>query len=190
MIYKTHLAIAPLLTHHTMPLDLLLTPTSTGKILESTYANIEANRVPTTHLSTLHPFHTLWREHLASLRHPGLSDAVIDAFISLTKGNPKWRSRRDLTTEQLINNRREIRAFLKEHAPDVVIVSNCSSEYSFHLRKQSFFHLIFISEHYVNLWMNTEEEEKRLGLTVLLKASIDHEIGHWFFTLVSIYLFY
>lgn len=169
-----------------MPLDLLLTPTSTGKVFKSTYTD---NRVPRTRLPPLHPFRTLWRDHLAMLTQPGLSDGVIDAFISLTKGDPKWRIRRHLTQEKLFHNRREIRAFLTENPPDLVIVSNCpSGEYSFHLRKKSFEHLIFISADYVELWKNAQGEKERLGLTALLKASIDHEIGHWFFTLVCIFI--
>lgn len=139
-----------------MPLK-LNTPASNGRVFEASYDGIENGAV-----------------HLAVLRQPGLGDSIIDAFIALERGNPKWRA----SIQTIVTKRSEMRDFLLQHAPDIVIVSGTSiNAYSFHPRRQSLSQ--FISKYFIDLWLFAEENsEKKLGLTALLWSSIDHEMGH------------
>jgi len=83
-----------------------------------------------------------------------------------------------------------MRDLLSQHPPNIVVVSGVAEVYSFHPRRPYLWHFICISEEYVQLWVDADKRSdesarsEKLALTALLKTSIDHEIGHWIFTLV------
>lgn len=168
-----------------MPLNLALTPTSTCEIFTSTYDAIKNNIIPTTTLPGSHPFRQFWMNHVAALGRPGLYDTVIDALVALTQRDLSWRSKTDGYGLEIVGLRQEMRKVFQHHPPDVVIVSDMD-KYGFHLRNLSFWPYIHISEDYVNLWKDADGSLERLGLAVLIAAALDHAIGHWVFTLVSI----
>jgi hypothetical protein len=167
------------------PLALSLTSTSTGVVFLSTFSDIEARELPTAPLPSSHPFHAFWKEHIAALTQPGLYDTVIDALIALVQDDISWR--RKSGTALIFTKRHQIRDLLNQHPPDVVVVSGVADVYGFHFREQDFWPFIHISEEYINLWMDTGDKssERALALTALLGTTIDHELGHWVFTLVS-----
>ena len=169
----------------TYPLQMpfTLNSTSTGEVFVSTYkAIIESRTVPTTQFQLSHPFHAFWKEHIKALTRPGLYDNVIDALVALAEGDPSWR--RKAVSNTIVKKRGTIRELLRSNPPNLVVVSGVDA-YSFHLREKSFWPFIYISEEYVNLWTDADRSsEQGLALTALLGAAIDHEIGHWVFTLV------
>lgn len=167
-----------------MSLNLLLDPNSTGEVFISTHDAIEGKIVPTTLLSSSHPFHEFWKTHLAALQRPGLYDTVIDALVALTQRDASWRRRR--SADAIVGMRREMRELFRQHPPSIVVVSGLGNAYGFHLRDPLFWPFIHVSEEYINLWIDADKSsEKGLALTVLITAAIDHAIGHWMFTLVS-----
>jgi hypothetical protein len=171
---------------------------STGEIFTSTFdAFDEQGIVPTTPLPPSHPFHALWKEHLAALTstQAGPYETVIDAFVALAEGSPTWREEEGMTESKIAAKMSGMRDLLSQHPPNVVVVSGVGV-YSFHPQRPSFWHFICISENYVKLWVDADKRSdesarnrrsEKLALTALLKTSLDHEIGHWLFTLVRIF---
>ncbi|CAA7261449.1 unnamed protein product [Cyclocybe aegerita] len=154
----------------------------------STYDAIETQgTVPTIPLPPSRPFHTLWRDHLSAFRAPGLYDTVIDTFVALVQGLPTWRTTDDVET--IVNKRREVRELLRQHPPNVVLVSGMEGVYGYHPRRASLWPFICISDEYVDLWMKAKleaSEADELPLTAVLRATFDHEIARWGVTLVGI----
>jgi hypothetical protein len=167
-----------------MPMKFSLNPTSTGEVYMSTYhAIIPGNTLPTTLLPRSHPFRKFWTNHLAALCEPGLFDTVIDALVALAERDEHWREKKG--SKAIDTRRRQMRQFFKQHPPNIVVVSG-AEDYGFHLRTATFWPFIHISEEIVNFWKDADRSSERgLGLTALIAASIDHELGHWIFTLVS-----
>jgi len=159
--------------------------TSTGEQFTSTFDDFHVQGiVPTTPLPPSHPFLALWKEHLTELTssQAGRYDTVINAFVSLAEGSPTWKEEEGMTESKI--------------AANIVVVSGMADAYSFHLRRPYFWHFICISEEYVKLWVDADKRSdesarnrrsEKLALTALLKTSIDHEIGHWIFTLVRFF---
>ncbi|KAF8902925.1 hypothetical protein CPB84DRAFT_1775223 [Gymnopilus junonius] len=168
-----------------MVINLLLKPSSKGDVFESSYDDFEVQaKAPENRLPSSHPFQTLWKAHLTSLTRPGLYDPVIDAFICLLKGRPNWRSSTRTSTEDIISLRAYVREILRDNAPGVVIISGDERVYGFHSRRQVLWQFVCVSQRLVDRWMVAEEGSlSHLGLTALLKTTLDHELGHWFFTL-------
>ena len=173
-----------------MPLasDLSLIPSSAGEVFISTNDAIDRKIIPTTVLASSHPFREFWTNHLAALCRPGLYDTVIDALVALTRHDPSWRSRRNIDADAIVAKRSEMRTLFCNHPPNVVVVSGMGDEScGFHLREPLLWPFIYISEFYVDLWKDADRiSEQGLALSVFIAAAIDHEIGHWVFTLVSI----
>jgi len=166
-----------------MPFDFSLFSDTSGEIFESTYDDLENQRtVPTTRLSKEHPFAALWREHLAELQTPGLYDSVIDAFVDISEGVIALRG-----PEAASAKRDDMRKLLVVNPPNVVVVSGFPDAYGYHFRLADLWPFICVADHYVALWQVAEENtEKKLSLLAVLKTTLDHEMGHWLFTLVSI----
>ena len=164
--------------------NFVLTPVSTGKIFCSTYTTFqEKGLLPTTPLPRDHPFWNLWKDHLVSLIYPGNSDTAIDALVALERGDPDWKD--TASPDDILVRQRDMRAILSHNPPDVILLSGMN-DYGFHRRQERFWPFICINEDYVDLWMDAKDGTKRcFGLVALLRASIDHELGHWVQTLVS-----
>lgn len=164
-----------------------LDPISTGKIFISTFEAYNTHEIPQTQLSNTHAFHTLWANHWSIVTCPGISDNLIDAFLALSKEDPSWI--RSLSTGEIVTQRSQIRRFLRQGPPDVILVSGGShlNAYSFHSRREPFAKFICISKQYVDLWTSAiPGTENELALRALLHTCIDHETAHWIFTLVFI----
>jgi hypothetical protein len=142
--------------------------------------------VPNTPLPPDHPFHALWKSHLTELVNSPLYDFVIDAFVAICHGTRHWKSGVDDQTAATIQC--EMRNLLHKNPPDVIAVDGLNSIYSYHQRRNHFWPFICISFDFLTLWANSARSQKYAGLTALLKTRLDHEIGHWLFTLVSIIL--
>ncbi|KIM43442.1 hypothetical protein M413DRAFT_433983 [Hebeloma cylindrosporum] len=178
-----------------MALQLSMASPSTGELFTSTFDDFNGQGiVPTTPASASHPFLALWKEHLAELtsNQAGPYDTVIDAFVSLTEGSPTWREEEGMTESVIAAKMSGMRDLLSHHPPNVAVVSGVPELYSFHPRRPHFWHFICISEEYVKLWVDSDNRSdesarnrrsEKLALTALLKTSLDHEIGHWLFTL-------
>ena len=168
-------------------LNLTLTPVSTGRIFCSSSKSFEKKkRLPTTPLPANHPFWQLWRDHLISLGEPGNSDALINALIAIALKNAEWDS--NTTADVIAARQQEMRNILARHPPDVVLLTNITP-YGCHFRDEVLWPYICINEDYVDAWIaavrpvpNTKEY---LSLTALLRACLNHEIGHWVQTLVT-----
>ena len=79
----------------------------------------------------------------------------------------------------------DMRELFRQHPPNIVVVSGMEG-YGFYLQTPLFWPFILISAEYINLWKDADRSsELGLELTALITATIDHEIGHWIFTLVS-----
>jgi hypothetical protein len=184
-----------------MALSLSMASPSTGKLFTSTFDAFHVQGIaPTTPLPPSHPFLALWKEHLTELTNyqAGPYDTVIDAFVSLAEGSPTWREKEGMTESKIAAKMSGMRDLLSQHPPNIVVVSGVAEVYSFHSRRPYFWHFICISEEYVQLWVDADKRldesarnrrSEKLALTALLKTSIDHEIGHWIFTLVLFFFF-
>ena len=165
-----------------------LTSSTSGAILKSAYSAIVEETVPTTPLEPSHPFHKLWRDHLAELINPGLYNSVIDALVDLvreatTRKNPLAATSHTLQTE---SPRDAIRHLLATHPPDIVVINGLPGAYGLHVRREKMWPFICISNDYIALWSAEQDTTVKLALLTVLKATIDHELGHWARTLVSI----
>jgi hypothetical protein len=173
------------LTTQNMP-DFALTPVSTGKIFCSTYDTfLLKGRIPTTPLPHDHPFWNLWEDHRSSLLQPGNSDTVIDALIAIEQGSPTWKEH---AKSKISAKQKDMRQILSCHPPDIVLLLDMG-DYGFHHRQKRLWPYICINEDYVNSWIFAKNNTKEhLSLTALLRASLDHELGHWIQTLVNPWL--
>jgi hypothetical protein len=167
-----------------MPLEFTLTTESTGMVFLTTKSSMDT--VPNTRLPPDHPFHALWKNHLTELVYSPLYDFVIDAFVAICQGTRHWRTGMDDQTAATIQC--EMRNLLHKNPPDVIAVDGMTSIYSCHQRRNHLWPFICISSDLLTLWENSAGSETYTSLTALLKTRLDHEIGHWLFTLVSIIL--
>ena len=158
--------------------------TSTGKIFCSNYTSfIENARLPTNPLPSTHPFWQLWLDHRLSLLKPGNSDAVIDALIAIEQGNPAWKTH--TSSDAITAMRTTMRQTLSDHPPHVVLLTGMEG-YGLHQRQAKLWQYICFNKDYVIAWKAAKPNTADyLSLTALLRASIDHELGHWVQTLVS-----
>jgi hypothetical protein len=157
---------------------------TTGKVFESSAADISLGIVPTVPLPQDHPFCVLLEEHMTAVTKPGTYDALIDAYIAISKGDPHWRQKARVSIGDIVAERRNMRKLLRQNPPDVIIVDQDPSKgYGFHERTPSMWSFICITKHYVDRWM-AEEGLIKLGLEAVFKAAREHENGHWLFTLV------
>ncbi len=165
-------------------LKLKLTPVSTGKIFCSSRQNFEKKkRLPTTPLPRDHPFWQLWQDHRISLGEPGNSDTIINALIAIAQKNPEWNTNASANT--ITARQQEMRDILARHPPDVVLLTDIT-DYGCHLRQEVLWPYICINEDYVDAWITAQPNiEEYLSLTALLRACLNHELGHWVQTLVS-----
>ena len=163
-----------------------LTPTSTGKVYCSTFQNfIEKNCHPTTPLPHNHPFWSLWRDHLSSFRSENAND-LIDALIAIELCNPNWKDRASTSARTRTARRAYMRDLLSQNPPDVVLLNDLP-DYGLHHRWQQTWQFICLNENIINLWAEAREVEveQRFALAAVVRAMIDHELGHWVQTLVS-----
>ena len=170
----------------TMHLTTMASPTSasTGELLESTTADIESGTVPTTPLSPVHPFRIFWQAHLTDLTTPGFCDPIIDAYVAVFTGDPQWRVAAQ-NSAVIVNERRRIRNILRDNPPNVVVVDQHFSQgYGFHHRSPSMWPFIGITKFYIDKWAAAQDNDK-LALGAVLDATVKHEIGHWFFSMVG-----
>ena len=170
--------------NHASMLKLKLTPVSTGKIFCSSCRNFEKKKhLPTTPLPSTHPFWQLWRDHLISLGEPGNSDTMINALIAIARKNPKWNTSASANT--IAARQQEMRDMLAHHPPDVVLLSGLT-DYGCHHRQEVLWPYICVNEDYVDAWITAQPNRTEyLSLTALLRACLNHELGHWVQTLVS-----
>lgn len=159
----------------------MLDPISTGEVFISTCGDIEKGTVPTTLLPSSHPFREFCTKHLTALCQLGLSglyDTVIDTLVALTQRDASWRE--SLDREAIVGHEGAFSATPSKYC--------CRQWYGriFYLQTPLFWPFILISAEYINLWKDADRSsELGLELTALITATIDHEIGHWIFTLVS-----
>ena len=165
-------------------LKLKLTPVTTGKIFCSSRQNFEKKkRLPTTPLPGTHPFWQLWQDYLISLGEPGNSDAMIDALIAIAQKSAKWKTKSSANV--ITARQREMRDILACHPPDIILLSDIT-DYGCHFRLEVLWPYICINEDYVDAWNMAQPNSKEyLALTALLRACLNHELGHWVQTLVS-----
>jgi len=161
-----------------MSLDFKLTSSTSGAVFKSTYSAIDDEIVPETRLEPSHPFNELWQDHLAELidSESGLYDAVIDALADLAGGMA--------TSHTLQTKRGVIRELLATHPPDVVVVGGLSG-HGCHVRSENLWPFICVSNADVAQWCTQQDPRVKLAQMVVLKATLDHELGHWARTLVS-----
>jgi len=166
-----------------MSLELILKPVSKGKVFLSSESSKDT--VPETLLPADHPFHALWKDHLAELADSALYNLVIDAFVAICRGTPYWKTGVDTHTIATIEH--EMRVLLRTNPPDVIAVSGMIGAYGYHQRRHHLWSFIGISFDVITLWAKSPANSgEYASLTALLKTCLDHEIGHWLFTLVSI----
>ena len=167
-----------------MSLELILKPVSKGEVFLSSESSQDT--VPETLLPADHPFHALWKDHLAELADSPLYNLVIDAFVAICQGTPYWKTGVDTQTVAMVEQ--EMRDLLRTNPPDVIAVSGMIGAYGYHQRRHHLWSFISISFDYITLWAKSPAgSQKSASLTALLKTCLDHEIGHWLFTLVSIF---
>lgn len=155
---------------------------TTGQIFESTAADIALGLLPTTPLPNDHPFQLFFQTHLTAITKPGIADPFIDACVAVQQGDHQWR--RKASSAVIISRRQNMRNLLHQQPPDIIIVDqDISKGYGFHDRTQSLWPFICITKHYVTNWIAAEGPLK-LHYEAILKASINHEFGHWLFTIV------
>src|SRR6267143_863670 len=104
--------------------------TSTGGVFQSTYHAIHAEeRIPRIPLPDTHPFHNLWKEHLAALTSTVLYDSVIGAFVALASGSALWKEGK--ADDVISAKMSEMRTLLRQNPPNVVVVSGVAKDYGF-----------------------------------------------------------
>jgi hypothetical protein len=160
-----------------------LTSTSNGELFECSAADIDSGNIPTTPLPSSHPFCVFWRALLTDLTTPGFYDPFIDAYVSIYKGNSKWRH--VASVKEIVTKRRQIRSILRDSPPNIIIVDqDVNKGYGFHQRSSSMWPFICITKYFADRWVTAKDDEDKLALESVLEATVDHELGNWFFTLV------
>ena len=82
-----------------------------------------------------------------------------------------------------------MRHVLCDNPPDVLCLADVPVHvwsYGAFLRGRKSRRFICLNEDYVDLWQEAEDDAERLTLTALLRAALDHELGHWVQCIVSI----
>jgi hypothetical protein len=150
--------------------------TSTGRVFESTYQAFAVDqRLPETRLAHDHPFWTLWRDHCSSFLSKDADD-LIDALVAIKLQLPNWDD--GLTPTAINKHRQTMRDVLSMNPPDVILLKGIT-DYGYHVRSKPTMKYICINKEYVDLWLDAKGDLEYLALTALLRACVDHEIGHW-----------
>lgn len=158
---------------------------STISVYTCTLPDLNAGIIPTTLLPDLHPFCRLLLSHLQILSSRGKYDSVIDALVAVYIGDAQWRSKSP-SSEYIITHRGVIRNFLIERTPVFALVEqNYSNGYGFHRWTDALQNFIFVTKEYVDMLIVAKDDSyEQLSLEALLKATINHELAHWFLTQV------
>jgi hypothetical protein len=158
------------------------------KVYECTLHELSTG-VPTALFSHSHSFWTFLQNHLRSLSTTGKYDGVIDAFVSVYTGDALWRSKSSTYTSKIVAQRQLVRSLIRNRPPNFVIVNQDKSNgYGFHDRTHPLQDFICITKHYVDTWDSAAADSyEKLAREAVLKATVDHELGHWFCTLVRNY---
>ena len=172
-----------------MALSFALNSSTKGDIFISTREDFRSGKVPKTPfpLTRSHSrFADLWRSHLAELVDLACYTPVISALGALAAGVASSCSHHDT----------EIKDLLRNHPPNLIILRDAEGKkeklkyYGIHVRKDGLWPFICLHEHYVNAFLAAKEgSDEELPLMAIIKTSINHELGHWIFTLVSIFIF-
>jgi hypothetical protein len=155
---------------------------TTGQVFKSTATDVASGLITMVPLSN-DPIPQLFPSTF-DRRHNTTCDAFIDACVAVLEGKPPWRQK--ASPDRIVTERQNIRRLLREKPPGVIILDqHAANGYGFHDRTPSLWPFICITKHYVDRWMAIEVGgDLRRNLEAVLKGSIDHEIGHWLFTLV------
>jgi len=169
-----------------------LTSSSNGDIFTSTEHQFESGIIPTTPFGKTRSqeyLEGLWKDHLKELTEQSLYDPVIDALSDLAGGVVGVASPQ---------TRVQIRDLLRNNPPNLNILRSVKQPIcGLHIRQTNLWPFICLSEDIVNPWITaviaTKKKSvppkivaKELALRALIKTTIDHELGHWIFTLVSV----
>jgi len=172
-----------------MALTFALTSSTKGDIFASTHEDFRSGKVPKTPfpLTRSHSrFADLWRGHLAELVDLACYMPVITALGALATG----------VTSSGSQHGTEIKDLLRSHPPNLIILRDAEVKkgkpnyYGLYVRQDGLWPFICLHEHYVNAFFAAKEgSDEELALMAIIKTSIDHELGHWILTLVSIFIF-
>jgi len=171
-----------------MALYFMLNSSTKGDLFISTCEEFRSGKVPKASLPLTRShsrFADLWRGHLAELVDLACYTPVISALGALAAGVTSSGSQHDT----------EIKDLLRSHPPNLIILRDTEvfkkpKYYGLHVRKDGLWPFICLHEHYVNTFLATEEgTDEELPFMAIIKTSIDHQLGHWIFTLVSAFIF-
>jgi len=171
-----------------MALSFTLNSSTKGDIFTSTCKEFRSGKVPKTPfpLTRSHSrFTDLWRSHLIEVVDSGSYTPVIRALGALAAGVTSSGSRHNA----------EIKDLLRNHPPNLIILRDAEVQklkpkyYGLHVRKDGLWPFICLHQHYVNAFLAAEEgSDEELPLMAIIKTTIDHELGDWIFTLVSVFI--
>lgn len=157
-----------------------------GKIFVSTAHDVrKMSMVPSVLLAASNPLWELWQCHLTALTQPGsLFEGVVDALAAIFLGDPHWRD--SATPADVIQKRSAIRSLLTLTPPNLIVLKNFK-HYGCHERCYPLWNYVCLSKRFVKLWMDAEGSDAWQGLSALLITAIDHELGHWIQSIVSLF---
>ncbi|KDR74153.1 hypothetical protein GALMADRAFT_605663 [Galerina marginata CBS 339.88] len=163
-----------------------LSPTSTGNLYTSTITDLDNLVVPleSQAVSEDYEFRTLWRAHFLELTTPGFHDPVIDALVAIVERSPNWRQQ--CSIDNICAKRDQVRTVLRCNPPHGIIVAMDKATYGCYYNTGDLWPYICIARNLVVQWVDAQRKLTRyrgLALTAVLKATIDHELGHWFSTI-------
>jgi hypothetical protein len=85
----------------------------------------------------------------------------------------------------IVSERRRVRRFLRDIPLNIIVVDQpMVQDYGHHYRSPPMWPFIGITKYFTDRWAAAEDEELKLAFEAVLKGTIAHELGHWFFTLV------
>ena len=172
-----------------MARSFILNSSTNGDIFTSTREEFRLGKVPKTLflLTRSHSrFADLWWGHLAELVDSGSYAPVISALGALAAGIASSGSRYNAEIKDLLRNNPPDLAILR----DTEVKKRKPKYYGLYVRQDGLWPFICLHEHYVNAFLAAKEgSDEELALMAIIKTSIDHELGHWILTLVSIFIF-
>lgn len=165
-----------------------IAPTTTGKVFElSNHQHLLLGALPTNELPIDDEFTAFWLDFRRKIILPTQCEALLTSYVSVYSGDTSWAD--GLSHIDRAVRVQAIADMIRDTPPDVAIIDSPHPN-GFHLRQPDHLPYIFISKYWVDQWKLAVafDRNRRLALALeaVLRATIVHELAHWFFALVSI----
>ena len=171
-----------------------MVPKTSGKIFQLSKHAFLSGTQPrdTNELAADDDFTSFWLDFKSKIIVPTQCEALLEAYVAIYSGTKSWAD--GLSFVERATRVQGVVDIIRNHPPDIIILDQLEETvYGFHTRQPDQWPYVIISNYWVDQWRLAIAFNKNgrlaLSLETVLRATLVHELAHWFSSLVSNYFF-